>query len=108
MTAHNQAIVHCKITKQIVNQPDCSSCLIALIAATHGVYNSVKIKKLYAASGENTIGKAVFKPLVEVDNNTANVLTTASLAVNPEIKAVATLQSLNPIGAKIGAINFPI
>ena len=46
MTAQSQAIVHCKITKQIVNHPDSSSCLIALIAATHGVYNSVKIKKL--------------------------------------------------------------
>lgn len=92
----------------MVNQPEFSSCLIALTAATHGVYNSVKIKKLYAASGENTVGKVVANELVEVDNKTAKVLTTASFAVKPEINAVATLQSLNPIGANNGAMLLPI
>jgi len=36
------------------------------------------------------------------------VLTTLSLAVNPVISAVEILQSLNPSGAKTGAINPPI
>jgi hypothetical protein len=36
------------------------------------------------------------------------VLITASLAVNPVIKEVDTLQSPNPSGAKTGAITRPI
>ena len=34
--------------------------------------------------------------------------TTASLAVKPEISAVATRQSAKPRGLNIGAINLPI
>ena len=82
--------------------------LIVATAAIHGVYSSVNTKKLAAVSGVKILPKVLLKFVIEVPVNTLKVLTTASLALNPLIKAVATLQSLKPNGVNIGAISFPI
>lgn len=80
---------------------------IAATAATHGVYNRVNTKKLAAETPVNMVPNILLKLAVEVPVKTLKVLTTASLAVNPVIKAVDTLQSEKPNGAKIGAIILP-
>ena len=62
------------------------------------------IKKTNAVKGVNKVDNAeVFPP-----NNTVNVLTTLSFAVNPVIKAVDILQSPKPNGINKGEIKPPI
>ena len=77
-------------------------------AATQGVYNTVNAKNEHAASGEKIPPRAAGSPAMLVPVSTAKVLTTASLAVNPVIRAVEALQSPKPRGAKTGEINRPI
>lgn len=80
-----------------------SSLFMQAIAAIQGVYNNVNIKKTNAVKGVNKVESAdVFPP-----NNTVNVLTTLSLAVNPVIKAVDILQSPKPNGVNKGDIKPP-
>ena len=91
--AASHAIEHCsKITKTAYLRP--SSRFTVAIAATHGVYNSEKTRKTNAVSGVNKSGSFDVSP----PNNTLNVLTTLSFAINPVINAVDTRQSLIPSG----------
>lgn len=60
-----------------------------------------------ALAGVNNCCKRIDRLLAVAPSNTVNEETTASLAVNPVIRAVAARQSPNPSGAKIGAITFP-
>ena len=60
-------------------------------------------KKLIAEMGVNNVPSATSRPSMDVPNRTPNVLTTASFAEKPVMRAVGTLQSLKPRGAKIGA-----
>lgn len=77
-------------------------------AAMQGVYNSVNTKKLKAQSGENNDCNALPSSAIFAPVNTANVLITVSLAVNPVISAVDMRQSEKPIGMNITLINRPI
>ncbi len=80
-----------------------SSLFMQAIAATQRVYNNVNIKKTNAVKGVNKVDKVeVFPP-----NNTVNVLTTLSFAINPVIKAVDILQSPKPNGINKGDIKPP-
>ena len=62
-------------------------------AATQGVYNNVKTKKLNALNGENNVCKAPSRFAIPDPVSTANVLITASFAAKPVIRAVETRQS---------------
>ena len=64
----------------------------------------VNTRNTKAVNGVNS----VFSPAALPPNRTVRVETTLSFAINPVIKAVDTLQSPNPRGAKIGAAAFPI
>ena len=100
----SQAIQHCIITIPIAAFLEPNSLFIQAIAATQGVYNSVKIKNTNAVKGVNNVDSAeVFPP-----NKTVNVLTTLSFAVKPVINAVDILQSPKPRGVNKGDINPPI
>lgn len=94
-------IIHIVFNNELI------SFLIAVIAAIHGVYNNVKIKKLAADSGV----KIAFNELDNVDIvvpvKTLIVLITASFAEKPVISEVAILQSPKPSGLNIGDINLP-
>ena len=80
---------------------------MVVTAAMHGVYSSVNTRKDSADSGVNRAPRAAPKLAVLVFSSTARVDTTASLAVKPEISAVATRQSLKPRGLNIPEINCP-
>lgn len=77
-------------------------------AATQGVYNSVKVRKLRAEAGVKRAVSAPASSAEPVPNSTPRVLTTASFAVKPVISAVATRQSLKPRGRNTGASHRPI
>ena len=79
-----------------------SSLLTVAIAATQGVYRSVKMRKVNAVRGEKSVRIASLDPI-----RTSSVLTTFSLAVNPVTSAVDTLQSPSPRGRNIGLIMEP-
>ena len=85
-----------------------SSLLTVAIAATHGVYNRVKIKKTKAVCGVKMLPRAALSPDVVVPIKTAVVDTTASFAENPAIKAVVICQFPKPRGAKTGASIRPM
>lgn len=85
-----------------------NSLFIVATAAIHGVYSKVNVRKLRAVKGVNKLPRDKFKLATFVPNKTLIVLITASFAINPLIRDVATLQSPKPIGRKIGAITFPI
>jgi hypothetical protein len=77
-------------------------------AATQGVYNKVKARKLIADNGVNNVCKvfpssATFDPV-----NTAKVLITASFAIKPVMSAVEIRQSENPTGTNMPLIKRPI
>ena len=95
------ATLHCIRTTPAVFKTEPSSRRIVATAATHGVYSSVKTKKLTAERVENSVATEA------LPKRTSNVLTTDSLATNPEISAVAQRQSAKPSGVKIGAITRP-
>lgn len=80
---------------------------MAAIAATQGVYNSVKTRKLTAERTVNKVPRAADTWAALVPNNTLSVDTTASFAVIPVTRAVEILQSANPSGLKIGASKWP-
>ena len=80
---------------------------MAAIAATQGVYNSVKTRKLTAERTVNKVPRAADTWAALVPNNTLSVDTTASFAVIPVTRAVEILQSANPSGFKIGASKCP-
>ena len=93
---------HCRITINRVFAVECISRRIEATAATQGVYNNVKVKKLAAESVVKIDSKgAPFK-------RTPKVLTTASFAMKPVINEVETRQSPNPSGRNTGAIHCPI
>lgn len=78
-------------------------------AATQGIYKMVKARKLKALSGENIwVSIALSCASLEAPVRIVRVLTTDSFAVNPVMRAVDARQSLNPIGAKAGAMIEPI
>ena len=99
---------NCSITTPKALRPELSSLFMAAIAAIQGVYKRVKDKKPTAVTGVNNVFNDAAMVSVEVPNRTLKVLTTASFAVIPVIRAVETLQSSKPIGLNIGAIVFPI
>ena len=78
------------------------------IAATQGVYNKVKVKKLNAERVVKAVGKTEETASALVPISTARVETTASFAVKPETSAVATRQSLKPSGLNTTDTHRPI
>ena len=106
--AHTHATVHCMTTTPKALVRECSSFLIVAIAATHGVYSRVKIRKLTAARGVKSPVSTLPSSAVPAPVSTLRVLTTASFAVKPLISAVLTRQSEKPRGTKMGAIHRPI
>ena len=84
------------------------SLLQAAIAATQGVYNKVNNKNEKAEIGVNTWDRTIAKSLELTWKSTLKDDTTASFALKPVIKEVATRQSPKPNGANIGAMNCPI
>ncbi len=103
----SQATEHCSSTTPSILQKEPSSRRMVVTAAIHGVYKSVNTRKDKAESGVNSAPSAAPRFAVLVPSSTARVDTTASLAVKPEISAVATRQSLKPKGLKITEINWP-
>ncbi len=71
------------------------------MAATHGVYSSVNTRKLMA---ERVVSS---DEMAAPPSSTCSVLTTDSLAIKPEMSAVAHRQSPKPSGRKTGAMNCP-
>ena len=92
--AATQAITHCQITTPTAHLLP-SSLLTEAIAATHGVYNRLNTRMEAAVADDNTV--LIFPP-----NNTPNVDTTLSLAINPLINAVQMRQSPMPSGLNNG------
>ena len=92
------AMTHCQITIPIAHLPP-SSLFIAAIAATQGVYKRQKTNREAAPSGVIVAIKLSVPP-----NNTDNVDTTLSFAINPAISAVEILQFPNPRGTNKGVI----
>ena len=83
-----------------------SSRRIAATAATQGVYKSVKIRKLQAASvDEKSCGKCAYSCPESHPASMARVETTCSFAMNPEMSAVENFHSPNPNGLKITEIH---
>lgn len=81
---------------------------MAAKAAMQGMYSKVKVKKAKALRGVNIANKAWESSISETAPvKTVKVLTTASLAVNPVIRAVDALQSLKPKGMNMGATMEP-
>ena len=95
------------MTIPMVFKVECISCLIAAIAATHGVYNNVNTRKLTAERTVNKVPRAADTWAAFVPNKTLRVETTASFAVIPVTRAVEILQSAKPSGLKIGASKCP-
>ncbi len=100
INVNTQAITHWNITTPKALGPP-SSLLIEAIAATHGVYNNENINRHAADDTERLV-------VMSFPNSTSIVVTTDSLAINPEIKAVTILQSPNPIGFITGTKRFAI
>ena len=71
-------------------------------AATQGVYSSVNTRKLTALRTVNSDVTAA------PPSSTSSVLTTDSLAMNPEISAVAHRQSPKPRGLNSTASHWPM
>mgnify|MGYP007102192228 FL=1 len=92
------ATIHCPSTTYAAHFAP-SSLLIDAIAATHGVYNRQKTKRLAAATGVIAPVSSAVLP-----KSTESVDTTLSFAINPEIRAVEMRQSPKPNGLNIGAI----
>ena len=101
----SHATPHCRITTPSIFQNDLSSRRMAATAATHGVYKSVNTRNDNADSGVNKDPSTDPKAATLVPSSTPRVDTTASLAVKPEISAVATRQSSKPRGLKIPEMN---
>ena len=72
------------------------------MAATQGVYRSVKTRKLSAVFVVKSVDTA------DAPSRICSVLTTDSFAMKPEISAVAQRQSAKPSGAKMGASQRPM
>ena len=96
------ATVHCKTTTPTVLSRESSSRRMVATAATHGVYSSVNTRKLTAARALSS------DEIAAPPSSTCSVLTTDSLAMKPEMSAVAQRQSPKPSGRKIGAIQRPM
>ena len=88
------ATIHCPSTTYAAHFAP-SSLLIDAIAATHGVYNRLNTRMEAAVADDNTV-------LILPPNNTPNVDTTLSLAINPLINAVQMRQSPMPSGLNNG------
>ena len=76
-----------------------SSCLMAAMAATHGVYSRQNTRSDTTESGVSAARSCAVEP-----NRTDSVATTISFAMKPAMSAVVTRQSAKPRGEKIGAI----
>ena len=66
------------------------------------------MRKLNAERGVKSAGSAASSASALVPISTESEETTASLAVKPEMSAVAQRQSAKPSGAKMGATSRPI
>ena len=86
---------------------------IAAMDAAHGAYSRQNTRKENAERGvkicASIIGRLmpVLPPTDTPSAITVSVLTTASLADRPVIRAAAACQSPNPRGVNIGAASFP-
>ena len=101
--AASQAMTHWVTTVAQAFRLPISRRTVAM-AATHGVYSSVKIRNTVAVIGVNI----AFRLSVSPPSKTVSVETTVSLAANPVSSAVAARQSAKPSGAKSGAAKRPI
>ena len=88
-----------KIKEQIAKAEHVISLLIDAIAATHGVYNRQKTKRLAAATGVIAPVSSAVLP-----KSTESVDTTLSFAINPVISAVEIFQFPKPSGRNTGAM----
>ncbi len=78
-------------------------------AATQGMYSRVKVRKEKADKGVNNCPSRVVRPASSpAPTRMARVLTTASLAVRPVIRAVEAIQLPKPRGANRGATKPPM
>ena len=102
MNAAHHATAHCISTTPAVFTVELSSRRIVAMAATQGVYSSVKTRKPMAARVES------MDDMAAPPSRTSSVLTTDSFAIKPEMSAVAQRQSAKPSGANSGAIQRPI
>ena len=81
---------------------------MAATAATQGVYSNVNTRKAQAeATDGNSAGNTEDRALTSQPASTARVETTCSLAMKPEIRAVANFQSPNPSGRKMTEMTRP-
>lgn len=92
------ATTHCPSTTYAAHFAP-SSLLIDAIAATHGVYNRQKTKRLAAATGVIAPVSSAVLP-----KSTESVDTTLSFAINPVISAVEIFQFPKPSGRNTGAM----
>ena len=102
MYAASHATAHCSSTTPTVLMRDPSSRRMVATAAIQGVYSSVNTRKLMALRVVNRDVMAAFP------SSTCSVLTTDSLAIKPEISAVAQRQSPKPSGLNSTASHWPI
>ena len=100
--ATTHATEHCRTTTPTVLSRESSSRRMVAMAATHGVYSSVNTRKLTA---ERVVSS---DEMAAPPSSTCSVLTTDSLAMKPEMSAVAQRQSPKPSGRKMGARNCPM
>ena len=98
----SHATPHCISTTPTVLMREPSSRRMVATAATQGVYSSVNTRKLTALRVVNRDVMAV------LPSSTSRVLTTDSLAIKPEISAVAHRQSPKPSGLNSTASHCPI
>ncbi len=95
------ATIHCPSTTYAAHFAP-SSLLIDAIAATHGVYNRQKTKRLAAATGVIAPVSSAVLP-----KSTESVDTTLSFAINPVISAVQTSSSFRIQSENTGAMILP-
>ena len=72
-----------------------------------GVYNNVNTKKQNADKGVNNVCNVPPSSVMLAPVKTANVLMTASFALNPVMSAVEIRQSVNPRGVNTTPIPCP-
>ena len=91
-------MAHCRQTIPTAHLAP-NSRFITEIAAMHGVYSKQNTRNEAADNGVSIL------PIPAPPTSTFSVETTLSFAIKPAMRAVDILQSPNPRGAKIGAIN---
>ena len=105
----SHAIAVCASIASAASRREPISRLTAASAATHGIYSSVKQRKVNALSGVNSCESSGVNAVVSpTPISTARVLTTASLAVSPVNSAVDACHEPKPSGTKMGAMSAPM